>query len=157
MTYIRNQAWYIPDKLIFAAAGGEGQPELLVAFLNDLNAMVESSPLPFVHIILDYQYLTKSLTLAQIAKVSSQFKPHERAGWAILINEPTSLLRMFTGVALQWMRVRQRSLPTLEAAEQFLATVDELDWSQADPQAVTRVLHDVKSRLDALHSVTHEG
>lgn len=130
--------WYIENEVIYLQYGSEVTVQEMQDLLAAVNAYVEQTQRPLVHIVIDLTRIVKPLSLVETVKSLKGVRPHPRMGWTITIGEQDKLVKFIASVARQIWGLRQRSFNSLPEALDFLRDIDtRLDWSKADNRVLT--------------------
>ena len=128
---IKND-WLVPNAVIFSHYSGATTEDELIDSTKSVNAMIDSSDSPFVHIIVDSTAVTTSPPLPVTIKVAKSSPSHERAGWLLTVGGQNTVVKFAMSVARQLLKARTQNFETLPEAVAFLKSMDEtIDWSQA--------------------------
>lgn len=125
--------WYIENHVLYTTFLGETSIEELRRCLKEINALVDQSDRPLVHVITDVTRLTKPLSLVSTTQAVVGYSPSPRTGWSITVGEQDKLVRFVSDITRQILKLRQRSFKTVEESLAFLKDIDStIDWSRAD-------------------------
>lgn len=82
---------------------------------KEIVALLDGSPHPLVHLIINVSEVTVSVSLAET--MSLQYPRHRKIGWNILVRvQSNAALRLFSSMAASIAKVRYRETNTLDSA-----------------------------------------
>lgn len=137
MSY-HNQ-WYIPGKIIYTRFDGDLTEDDLEALTQQLMQMMAPYP-RFVHVINDLRNLgAYPRSLGKINATVRQLFEMPQYGWLCVIGVNDPLTNFISSTIAKVMRVRYKTVETVEEALTFLQQSDaEIDFGQADESVLVR-------------------
>lgn len=132
--------WYIENEIIYTRYSSVTTTEELRESLVKSKALMDSSPRPLVHSIIDVGDVVEAVALKDSLSVVREVGTHPRAGWSITIREESMLVKMAAAMGSSLFRLRYRSFSTLDEAIALLKEMDQtISWDKATPSVVAQL------------------
>lgn len=116
--------WLIENKVILANPQGSPQVDELSLASETLQAFIDESDAPLVHILIDESRLKSMPVSLKILTDAFGFLKHPRLGWFIIYGNDDRMKKFISSMLTGMTKVRHRRFDTLEESLQFLVDVD---------------------------------
>ncbi len=118
-----DASWLVENKLIYMYGHGINTLDDLRQLDREAVEMINASPAPLVHAIIDLRHLEKTPSLIEQRDVW-HYPKHQRAGWQVYIGSNDPVQRVMMYLISQITKARYRQFATIEGGLAFLQDID---------------------------------
>lgn len=117
--------WLLPEQIIYLKTTGSTTIDDMNMMFDQINQLLDSTDQPLIHLLIDgSDAQIPKFSIQDIRSVFSDIPNTGEIGWTIVVT-PSSFLRFLGTLAMQFIKMRNRQVATIEDALRFLADNDE--------------------------------